>query len=80
MRQKQHFLLGRVQIVLPVKIRLALGLIISGTYGEAVLRAPAGRGPTKPLPTLPPPLTPSPSRNPSPSRTYPVGLHSSTGR
>ena len=67
MRQKQSFLLGRVQIFLPVKIWLALGLIISGTYGETVLRAPAGRGPTKPLPTLHhPPTDPSPSQEPFP--------------
>lgn len=66
MGQKQRFLLGRVQIFLPVKIQLALGLIITGTYGEAVLRAPPGRGPTKPLPTLPPPSDPFPFQEPFP--------------
>ena len=55
MRQRQRSLLGRVWIFLPVKIRLALGLIISGTYREAMLRALPGRGPPKPLATLPPP-------------------------
>ena len=55
MRQKQHFLLGKVWIFLPVKIRLALGLIISGTYREAMLRALPGRGPPEALAKLPPP-------------------------